>query len=94
MEIVIDPRAEERRKKDDWSARAWRVKNAPLDLTGRPAWIAVMIDTDESMRGRASFAREQLERHGVHAEVRALRGIPGSRHGNWKGFVTFARLKI
>lgn len=94
MDIRMDPKAEQRRAKDDWASRAHKVANAPCDMTLRPGWVVVMVDEDDELKGRASYAREQLARYGVRAETRACRGIPGSRHGNWRGFVTFARLEV
>ena len=88
METKLDPRADARRLKDDWGARAFRVKDQA------PNWTVVMVDTrSDRTRGRAAFAREQLRRYGVEAEVQSMKG-DGSRMRPWQGWVTFAKLKI
>ena len=101
MEVRIDPRAEMRRQRDDWAGRAHKVLHAPMvresfasGLVTRPDWVVVMIDREQPAKGRASYVKAQLRRYGVVAEVRSLRGVPGSRDRNWDGWVTFARLVV
>lgn len=102
MDVKIDPRAEARRIRGiDWQAVAWRVMQAPMTseshesgVITRPGWIVVMHDGETVLKGRASYVKSQLRCYGVLAEVRAMKGVPGSRDRNWEGWVTFARLAI
>ncbi len=82
----MDPRADARRAKSDWSQRAWRVRDQA------PNWVVVMLDDKPGARGRARFVREQLALYGVTADVRSMRG-DGTQYRPWKGWCTFARVK-
>jgi hypothetical protein len=85
-EITIEPSAMVRLERDDWAARAVRVKDQA------PYWCVVMIDEKRAAKGRARFAETQLARYGVRAECQSLRGL-GRHPRHWQGWVTFARVK-
>jgi hypothetical protein len=85
-EITIEPSALARLEKDDWAARAMKVKSEA------PCWCVVMIDSKPGAKGRARFAEDQLARYGVRAEAQSLRGL-GRHPRPWTGWVTFARVR-